>query len=87
MPHILMLAEQATEQLAQLVLTVDTQMSLDTVIAPESEEDMVEVFAPPEQMAVLQRSVKIELRRQVRALGHSIDAIYACAVELQRRRK
>lgn len=82
-PHILMLAEQSLEQLAQLSTTLGASISLDTAVAPESAEDAVETFAPPEQIDAMRRSLKAEMRRQVKALGHSIDAIYACAAELQ----
>lgn len=85
-PHILMLAEQVTEQLAQLSTTLEASISLDTAVAPESPEDAVETFAPPEQIAVMRRSLKAEMRWQVKTLGQSIDAIYACAAELRRAR-
>lgn len=85
-PHILMMAEQSMEQLAQLSTTLEASVSLDTAVAPESAEDAVETFAPPEQISAMRRSLKAEMRRQVKSLGHSIDAIYACADELHRGR-
>lgn len=60
--------------------------SLDTAVEPESEEDAVETFAPPEQIAVMRRALKAEMRRQVNVVGYSVDAIYACAAELKRSR-
>ncbi|WP_382323997.1 hypothetical protein ACFJGX_20965 [Hydrogenophaga sp. UC242_50] len=85
-PHILLLAQQATEQLTELSLTVDAGISLDTAVEPESAEDALETFAPAEQIAVMRRSIKAEMRRQVRALGYSIEAICTCATELKLRR-
>lgn len=81
-PYVLTLAEQSMEQLAQLSTTLEASISLDTAVAPESPEDAVETFAPPEQITAMRRSLKAEMRRQVKALGHAIDAIYACATEL-----
>lgn len=81
-----MLAEQATEQLTQLTRILDANISLDTAVEPESAEDAVEAFAPPEQIAVMRRSLKAEMQRQLRTLGHSIGAIHTCATELRRRR-
>ena len=81
-PHILMLAEQTTEQLTHLSTTLEASISLDAAVEPESKEDTVETFAPPEQISAMRRSLKAEMRRQVKTLGHSIDAIYACADEL-----
>lgn len=85
-PHILMLAEQTTEQLAQLSTTLEASISLDTAVAPESEEDEVETLAPPEQIAAMRRSLKAEMRRQVRTLDDSINTIQTCAAELHRAR-
>lgn len=81
-----MLARQATEQLAQLSTLVEAGISLDTAVEPGSEEDAVETFAPPQQIAVMRRALKAEMRRQVNVVGHSVDAIYACAAELKRSR-
>lgn len=85
-PHILLLTEQATEQLAQLALTVDAQISLDTAVEPENPEDAVEPFAPPEQIAVMRRSLHAEMLRQVKSLQSSLDTIYACTAELKLKR-
>jgi len=85
-PHILMLAEQSMEQLAQLSTTLEASISLDTAVAPASAEDAVETFAPPEQIDAMRRSLKAEMRRQAKTLGDSINAIYACADELHRGR-
>lgn len=81
-----MLAEQTMEQLTQLTTTLEASISLDAAVEPESKEDAVETFAPPEQIAAMRRSLKADMRRQVKSLGHSIDAIYACADELHRGR-
>jgi hypothetical protein len=83
-PHILLLSEQSMEQLAQLSTTLEAAISLDTAVSPECEEDAVETFAPPEQIVAMRRSLKAEMRRQVMTLGHSVDAICACATELRR---
>lgn len=85
-PHILMLAEQSMEQLAQLSTTLEASISLDTAVAPASAEDVVGTFAPPEQIDAMRRSLKAEMRRQAKTLGDSINAIYACADELHRGR-
>jgi len=85
-PHILMLARQGIEQYAQLSITLEASISLDTAVAPESAEDIVETFAPDEQIDAMRRSLKAEMRRQVRTLGESIRAIHVCATELQRGR-
>lgn len=82
-PHILMMSEQSIEQFAQLSTTLEASISLDTAVAPESVEDIVETFAPAEQIDAMQRSLKAEMRRQVKALGESVKAIHACATELQ----
>ncbi|MGQ3117660.1 MAG: hypothetical protein ACT6UH_13045 [Hydrogenophaga sp.] len=83
-PHILILAEQSLEQLAQLSTTLEASISLDTAVAPQSAEDVVGTFAPPEQIDAMRRSLKAEMRRQAKTLGDSINAIYACAAELHR---
>lgn len=83
-PHILTLARQSIEQYAQLSTTLEASISLDTAVAPESAEDIVERFAPDEQIDAMRRSLKAEMRRQVKALGESIRAIHVCATELQR---
>jgi hypothetical protein len=83
-PHILMLAEQGLQQLTQLSTTLEASISLDTAVAPESAEDTVKTFAPPEQIDAMRRSLKAEMRRQAKTLGDSINAIYACAAELHR---
>lgn len=85
-PHILLLAEQTKEQLAQLSTTLEASISLDTAIAPESPEDAVETFAPPEQIAAMRRSLKAEMRRQLKTVGYFSDAIYDCAAELHHAR-
>lgn len=85
-PHILLLAEQSTEQLAQLSTTLEASISLDTAVAPESEEDEVETFTPPEQIAAMRRSLNAEMRRQVGTPGDSINPIPTCAAELHRAR-
>ncbi len=85
-PHILLLAEQTKEQLAQLSNTLQASISLDTAVAPESAEDAVETFAPPEQIAAMRRSLNAEMRRQVKTAGYFSDAIYECAAELHRAR-
>lgn len=81
-PHLLLLATQANEQLLELALTVDAHASLDTAIEPFREEDTVEIFAPPSQLAVLRRALKNETQQQLKALAHTADALHACAAEL-----
>ena len=84
-PHILTLAKQASDQLAELSRILGTHLSLCAAVEPESEEDAVDFFASPDQVVVLRRSLNREMQWQVKTLGHSIDAIYACAAELKRR--
>lgn len=85
-PHILLLAEQSMAQIAKLSTSLEAGISLDTAVAPESAEDAVETFAPPEQIDAMRRSLKAEMRRQVNMLGQSMVAIYACAAELKQSR-
>lgn len=73
-------------QIAKLSTTLEAGISLDTAVSPESAEDAVETFAPPEQIDAMRRSLKAEMRQQVNTLGQSIVAIYACAAELKQSR-
>lgn len=85
-PHLLALAQQTAEQLLQLSLTVETHVSLDTAVEPMSEEDTIEIFAPPSQIAVLRRALKTEMQHQLKTLAVTTDALYTCATELARER-
>ena len=78
-PHLLTLAQQATQQLSTLSVALDTNLFLDSMLEPENDDDTASIFAPLPQLRVLKQALNVEMQRQVKALTHTTDALCACA--------
>ncbi len=78
-PHLFTLAQEATEQFSNLSVALDTNIFLDSMLEPENGEDTATIFAPLPQLLVLKKALNAEMRRQVKALTHTTDALFACA--------
>lgn len=80
--HLLVLAVQANEQMGQLALLMDTRSSLDDALATPAEQGVLDTASPVVQRAVLKHTLNGEMRRQLRVLSHTVDALYDCADQL-----
>lgn len=78
LPHLLTLAVQANEQMAHISLLMDTRNSLDTPFEPPAVKDIMDVASPELQRAMLKQALTDEMRRQLKALSLTVDALYDC---------
>jgi len=77
--HLIILVVQANEQLAQLSLLRDTRASLDgPPEAPPLDKDILSIASQDAQRAVLKQTLNDEMRRQLRVLSLTVDALYDC---------
>ncbi len=77
--HLLALVVQANEQMGQLSLLMDTRASLDDPLALPTGKDILDVASPVVQRAVLKQTLNGEMRRQLKVLSLTVDALYDCA--------
>ncbi len=76
--YLLTLAVQANEQLAQLSLLLDTRSSLEPPFEPPAGKDILDIASPEVQRAVLKQTLTDEMRRQLKVLTLTVEALYEC---------
>jgi hypothetical protein len=83
-PHLLTLTTQATDQMVQLAMTMEAQVSVDEALEPEHPgEPQTELATLPRvQLGVIRRALGTELQLQFKALTQTTDALYICARRL-----
>ena len=85
-PHLLTLATQATDQVMELTLTMDTHTSVEEALGPEGAADAVDIPIPTTQLHVMRRALIAQMHAQLKALAKTNDALYVCAAELAAKR-
>lgn len=76
--YLLTLAVQANEQMAHLSLLMDTRSSLEPRLEPPAGKDILEIASPEVQRAVLKQALSDEMRRELKALSLTVEALYDC---------
>lgn len=76
--YLLTLAVQANEQLAHLSLLLDTRSSLEPPFEPPAGKGILDIASPEVQRSVLKQALTDEMRRQLKALSHTVEALYDC---------
>lgn len=77
--YLLTLAVQANEQMAHLSLLLDTRSSLEPPLELPPGKDILAIASPEVQRAVLKQALTDEMRRQLKALSLTVEALYDCA--------
>ena len=78
-PHLITLAQEASQQLSIMSVALDTNLFLDRMLEPEHIDYSASIFAPLPQLRVLKQALNVEMQRQVKALAHTTDALCVCA--------
>lgn len=76
--HLLALVVQTNEQVAQLSLLMDTRASLEDPPVDPVKHGALHTAPPAVQRAVLKPTLHDEMRRQLKVLSLTVDALYDC---------
>lgn len=76
--HLITLVVQADEQVGQLSLLMYTRASLEDPPVEPAKKNLAEGTPPEMQRAVLRQTMNDELRRQLKVLSRTIEAMYVC---------
>ena len=76
--HLLTLAVQANKHMAHLSLLLDTRSSLEPPFELPAGKDILDIASPELQRAVLKQALSDEMRRQLKALSLTVEALYDC---------
>lgn len=76
--HLITLVVQADEQVGLLMLLADTRSSLEDPPAEPPKKYVPGTTDPEVQRAVLKQTMNDELRRQLKVLSRTIEAMYVC---------
>jgi hypothetical protein len=76
--HLLALVVQTNEQVAQLSLLMDTRASLEDPPVDPAMHAALNTAPPEVQRAVLKQTLHDEMRRQLKVLSLTVDALYDC---------
>lgn len=76
--HLITLVVQADEQVGQLSLLMYTRASLEDPPVEPVKRPVAEGTTPEMQRAVLKQTLNDEMRRQLKVLSHTIEAMYVC---------
>ena len=76
--HLLTLVVQTNEQVGQLALLMDTRASLEDPLVEPVKRGVQNAAPPDVQRAVLKQTLNDEMRRQLKVLSLTVDALYEC---------
>ena len=76
--HLLAIVVQTYEQVAQLSLLMDTRASLEDPPVDPAKHGALNTAPPAVQRAVLKQTLHDEMRRQLKVLSLTVDALYVC---------
>lgn len=76
--HLLTLVVQTNEQVGQLALLMDTRASLEDPLVEPVKRGVQNAAPPDVQRAVLKQTLNDEMRRQLKVLSVTVDALYEC---------
>jgi hypothetical protein len=76
--HLLALVVQTNEQVGQLSLLMDTRASLEDPLVEPVKRGVQNAAPPDVQRAVLKQTLNDEMRRQLKVLSLTVDALYDC---------